>query len=104
MQIEELKYKFTEEKSKYEPEGEEKKYFDELNKIYDRLNDTYEECNKTRATVEFYSYAKPPDYIYRIGEVILEVTCQIPLRTPFETEASDATPESRDARWKQIRA
>ena len=91
------------EKFEYEPEGLEKELFQKLNSITDRMEDTYEECNTNRATIEFYTFAKPPDYIYRIGEAILEITCQIPLRTPFESEPSDATPESRAARWKVIR-
>ena len=69
-----MQYKFTEEKLNYDPDAKEKEFFVELNKITDRINDTYEECNKTRATVEFSSFVLPPDFIYRIGEVILELT------------------------------
>ena len=34
---------------------------------------------------------------------MLEITSQISLRTPFEKEPSDATPESRAKRWLEIR-
>ena len=33
----------------------------------------------------------------------MEITNQIPLRTSFETQPSDATPESRAKQWLQIR-
>ena len=35
--------------------------------------------------------------------MILELTGQIPLRTPFEDLPSDATPESRTEMWKKLR-
>ena len=73
------------------------------NAILDRINDTYEASNKTKATVEFSCYATPPDFIYRIAEMILELTGQIPLRTPFENSPSDATPESRAEMWQKLR-
>ena len=78
-------------------------FIKENNSIEDRINLTYEDCNKTRATVEFSCFVTAPDYIYRIAEVILEITGQIELRTPFNEAPSDATPESRKERWEVMR-
>lgn len=73
-QLDELKFILSEQKASFEPEGKEVAYFKEYQSIQDRMNEDYEECNKTRATIEFSSYLEPPDYIYRISEVILEIT------------------------------
>ena len=35
--------------------------------------------------------------------MILELTGQIPLRTPFENSPSDATPASRAEMWEKLR-
>ena len=57
------------------------------------MEEEYEKCNTVAATLEFHTWGEPPDYVYRIGEACLEITCQIPLRTPFQSEPSDATPD-----------
>ena len=69
-----------------------------------KIEPIYEECNKTRATVEFSSYALPPDYIHYIGEAIGEITLQIPLRTPsIVNDSSSLKKLSKEERWKEIR-
>ena len=103
-QYEERRNKIAMQKVNYVPEGEEAEFFKKKERITWKIEPVYEECNKTRATVEFYSYAEPPDYIYYIGEVIGEITCQIPLRTPSIVDETRTVQKlSKEERWKEIR-
>ena len=45
-----------------------------------RLEKLFRKLNCCQSLCEFYSYGKPPDYIFYIGEVLGEVTGKIPLR------------------------
>ena len=102
-QVDEMKFQLAEQKDAFVPEGREIEFLKKENSILDRINETYEASNKTKATVEFSCYAQPPDFIYRIAEMILELTGQIPLRTPYENSPSDATPASRAEMWEKLR-
>ena len=75
--------KLRNQKIEYISEGKEREFLKKLDDIEERMEEEYEKCNTVAATLEFHTWGEPPDYVYRIGEACLEITCQIPLRTPF---------------------
>ena len=51
-----------------------------LGTLSKRLGKLWKRVNTGQSVCEFYTFEKPPDYIFYIGEVLGETTGFIPLR------------------------
>jgi len=94
-----IQARFTREVEAFDPNNVLENLSLHLNTLECRREKLLNKLNTGQSVCEFYSYSKPPDYIFYVGEALGEASGLIPKRVEHSQRHL-----SREDRWKEIHA